>query len=305
MIAMLTRWFDSGFPMLARLLGLMALLTAPVAASGSPVYVVSKGDQRLFLGGAFHLLRSTDLPLPSPFDDAFEAADVIYFETDIAQLRNQAMMQAVLLSRGLFLDGSTLESVLSPEAWQAAEKSIEQLGLPSATVQSMRPWLFAITLTAIELQRLGFTEHGVDLRLYERARAASKPTGGLEPFEQHVEYLVSLGVGHESEFVLKALEELASIPQEIERLVAAWRSGDLEEIEQRFLVEMRRNYPSVYRSLIVERNQAWLAVIEDLLSSPGTPLVVVGAAHLPGEDGLIPALVARGYTILPLRPESD
>jgi uncharacterized protein YbaP (TraB family) len=55
--------------------------------------------------------------------------------------------------------------------------------------------------------------------------------------------------------------------------------------------------PLMYQRLLVERNRNWMPKIEALFARRGKTLVVVGAAHLLGPDGLIAMLKAKGYTV--------
>jgi uncharacterized protein YbaP (TraB family) len=64
-------------------------------------------------------------------------------------------------------------------------------------------------------------------------------------------------------------------------------------------VEMRERFPGLYRRINVARNDAWVERLDARLRSPGTEdtLVVVGALHLLGEDGVVEKLRARGYEV--------
>ena len=61
---------------------------------------------------------------------------------------------------------------------------------------------------------------------------------------------------------------------------------------------MRRDYPALYQDLLVKRNQAWLVKLEQMLKNAGTELVLVGALHLVGREGLLEQLRARGYKVI-------
>ena len=62
--------------------------------------------------------------------------------------------------------------------------------------------------------------------------------------------------------------------------------------------EMKRDYPALYRRINVQRNDAWLPKIEQrLVRKDDDTLVVVGALHLLGEDGVVEKLRAKGYTV--------
>ncbi|CAM5192640.1 TraB/GumN family protein [Alishewanella longhuensis] len=47
--------------------------------------------------------------------------------------------------------------------------------------------------------------------------------------------------------------------------------------------------------MLVDRNDAWMKTLEQL-NEPGV-MVLVGALHMVGEDGLLTLLADRGYSI--------
>ncbi|MNN97850.1 TraB family protein [compost metagenome] len=54
----------------------------------------------------------------------------------------------------------------------------------------------------------------------------------------------------------------------------------------------------MYQRINVERNDAWLAPLQQRLQAgQGSTLVVVGALHLLGSDGVVEKLRARGYKV--------
>ena len=85
----------------------------------------------------------------------------------------------------------------------------------------------------------------------------------------------------------------------METLHAAWRAGDIATLWDGMAVEMKRNYPKLYQRIDVERNDAWVPKIERMLAAPGhdDTLVVVGALHLLGGDGVVEKLRAKGYKV--------
>ncbi len=86
----------------------------------------------------------------------------------------------------------------------------------------------------------------------------------------------------------------------MDELIFAWRYGDTGYLEAALLPDVRAN-PDLYDALVVRRNVAWLPQIEKLLTESSDYLVVVGALHLIGPDGLPEMLHARGKTPVQLR----
>ena len=79
----------------------------------------------------------------------------------------------------------------------------------------------------------------------------------------------------------------------------AWLHGDnslLASVSR--LEELKTEDPLTYGALLTNRNTAWLPVIEQMFNSEEVELVLVGALHLAGEDGLLKLLSDRGYQVI-------
>jgi hypothetical protein len=63
--------------------------------------------------------------------------------------------------------------------------------------------------------------------------------------------------------------------------------------------DMKRKYPKLYQHIDVDRNDAWVPKIAQRLTAPGRDdtLVVVGALHLLGSDGVVEKLRVKGYKV--------
>lgn len=286
-------------PCLPRILLAFGTVAASLCAQSS-VWEVRRGAAKLYLGGTCHVLREIDLPLPAEFEMAFAASSALHFETDVARIQTPETQRTVLLE-GMLGEGESLDKVLSPKAWQAAQAYCAKAGIPLDVVQVMKPWLFAITIETLEIQKLGASMEGVDLRFFRRAAAAGKKTAALESLETHLRFLTQLGAGHESEMILNAIHEVDELPAMLDGLLGAWRVGDVAKLDELMLREMRAKYPSIYDEIIVKRNNAWLPKIEALLQSPEVEFVLVGVGHMAGKDGLLARLRAKGWTITQLK----
>jgi uncharacterized protein YbaP (TraB family) len=95
-----------------------------------------------------------------------------------------------------------------------------------------------------------------------------------------------------------ALDNPASFTTVLEASYRAWVAGDLEGVEQiSTLLSLNRFAPRKH-AVISARNNLWVPIIRELVQSAYEPtLVLVGAAHLGGSDGLLPLLVASGLRL--------
>lgn len=274
---------------------------AGCAAAGSlcaqtSVWKVTKGNSTLYLGGTCHVLRASDLPLPPEFDAAYRAATVVYFETDLARAQSPEMQQ-IVMTRGIFTDGTTIDQIVSPATWAELSRYCEKRQIPLPQFRNMKPWLLAVMIAAIELQKLGVSQEGADMIYLGRVRADGKKLGQLETFERQVDYLTGMAGDKPDEFLRNAVSDLDKIETEFTQLLGAWRKGDLAAIDGFMNRELREKYPELHRRLIVERNNAWLPVVEKLLATPETEFVLAGVGHMAGPEGLVAQLRAHGCKV--------
>lgn len=280
---------------------LAAFTLAGSLSAQTSVWKVTKGDSTLYLGGTCHILRAGDLPLPAEFDQAYAGSQTIVFETDITR-GSSPEMQSIIAARGMFGDGTTLDQVVSPEAWAALGGYAARQQLPLAQLKTMRPWLVTMMLAVIELQKLGVTQQGVDAIYHQRAKADGKTIGELESFERQLDYIVGIGSDRPSELILNTLGDLEELPGKLDDLLSAWRKGDLAALERLMNDEMRAKYPDLHAKLLVERNEAWLPVIEKMFDTPEVEFVLAGAGHMSGPEGIIARLRERGCVVEQVMP---
>jgi hypothetical protein len=270
--------------------------TTTTALAASPVWEVKKDNSIAYLGGTCHLLRDSDYPLPAAFDLAYGQASTIVLETDIGEL-NSPEIQKKMMAALFYSDGRTLQDALSPKAWQALVRYCEKTGVPIGALQPMKPPMVALTLLALELQKIGVTRTGVDQFFYDKAQADGKRIAGLETAEEQIGFLAAMGKGMEDELIEQSLSELRQTGTIFNKILDAWRQGDEKELIGLLIEDIRKNYPEIYQTLIAGRNRKWLPEIERLLATPEKELVLMGAAHLVGPDGIIEGLKKRGYQV--------
>ena len=78
---------------------------------------------------------------------------------------------------------------------------------------------------------------------------------------------------------------------------AAWRDADSEKLIELGLAPLKKDFPEIYDTLIVNRNNAWMPEIIAMMNTEDIEFILVGALHLVGEDGLLTLLSKQGYTI--------
>lgn len=272
------------------------LLSVSQAKADTSVWSVRSGDNVIYLGGTVHLLRPGDYPLPIEFEEAYQASSELYFETDIGAMSDLSV-QAQMLQQLTYGDDRALSTVLSEEAYTALSAYTATAGLPIAMLDKFKPGLLVSTLQVLVFQSMGFTPQGVDAFFHTRALGDGKAEGQLETVQEQIGFIAVMGEGNESEFILLSLKDLAETGDVMEGMIEAWRSGDAEGLSTLFVEDMKVEAPELYDTLLLQRNLKWIPQIDDMLQDADTEFVLVGAAHIVGENGLLDLLSQKGYEI--------
>jgi uncharacterized protein len=257
---------------------------------------VSKDNQSIYLLGSIHYLKRENFPLHKSIIDAFDASKRLVFEIDLNRV-SPDVAQRVTLEKAVYRDGQTLEQNVSQETYQLAEQRASNLGIDMRVMAPMKPWFVALTLVAIKFQQIGLDPNlGVDHYLAARAKSSGKSTSGLETLEFQIGLLDQMSKRDQESLLRETVVELDLLDANINQIVQAWLKGDVQSLESLLLAGMKQ-YPEVHEKIIVERNRRWVPQIEKILAQGSGAMVVVGAAHLVGKDGVIEMLKARGYTL--------
>jgi len=272
------------------------------APGGHPLLLwrVAGDSNDVYLLGSVHLLRESDYPVPSAIAEAYEQSDTLVMELDLDDI-DRAATEQLVKELAHVKDGGSLESQLGPAAFKAASEHAERAQLSLDTLRLNDPWFAAITVEQIVLRRNGFDpSFGIENHLATKAAVDGKEILGLESMRQQLEILDNLPLPAQRALLLQALEKSETLGRVMDELIRAWRYGDTGYLEATLLPEIRSN-PELYDALVVRRNEAWLPQIEQMLAEPSDYLVVVGALHLIGPDGIPEMLRSRGNTLVQLR----
>jgi len=281
------------------ILTIFILVIATSLFAESFVWKIQKGDSSIYLGGTIHLLRSSDYPLPQEFEKAYKLSDTLVFETNIGTLATAEFQQS-MLTQMFYLDGSKLQDHLSEKASKALRTYAQKNNFNLDLIQHMKATMVAITLSQQELTKLGATQNGVDSYFYQRSVQDQKQTEYFETIEEQFNIIFSLDQENESGFLLYTLESLDEMKRVYTSFIKLWKKGKERQLTKLFIDDLKNQTPKLYSNLLVKRNQAWFPRIQNYFQTKEIEFVLVGAAHLLGEDGLLQMLRDNGYKVTKL-----
>jgi uncharacterized protein YbaP (TraB family) len=242
----------------------------------------------LYLGGSVHALQSSDYPLPAAYKRALEASSRLVFEDD-----PKASVKATkdLVRTGTYTKGDNLKNHVDPRTYSYVRRFFALVNVSEDTFSKYRPWLINIVLSSPS------SEHWqLGVERYLQRRAGGKSVSGLESPKEHNSFFVDLSDRESEALLLILFINAGREGPSGDSMIKAWRRGDVDMISSS-VRESFRDFSSLGRRLVDERNRNWLPKIEGYLRSGHTHFVVVGAGHMGGPNGLLALLKTRGYKI--------
>ncbi len=268
----------------------------PEVGQKSCLWKVTSKQSTVYLLGAIHLMREDGYPLNQSIESAYHDAQTLVLEINLDEAASSEA-QSLMISKGLYPAGQTLRESLSPKTFELVKKKTEELGLNIQQVNRLKPWLVTMTLAAMQLEQLGYdSKLGIDKHFFDQARTDKKEILSLESIEYQVSLLEGMSSGNQEAALLETIQELDLFKKEFEEIVKAWSNGESKKLDE-LLFESFKDYPELLNQLIVQRNKNWVPKIEEFLNHKGNVLVVVGAAHLIGNRGVIEMLRQKGYVV--------
>ena len=290
-----------------RLITLLLVIAATSCAQAQLLWKVSGNglDKPSYLFGTYHLaslgIKDSIAALPQVQQDVQQVygeiimADMMKPET-LMQMQQQMMLPA----------DTTLKSLFSPAEFETITQAVQEyLKVDIALLDRMKPAALMQQLTVLFYLKHtpGYNpQEQLDASFQQDATKAGKKVGGLETVQSQLDILFNKPLRRQAEDLYCFLSNPAKAERQAKELIAAYAAQDLDTVLR--LMEEKEGTkcdptPEEMAQLLYDRNHNWAKQMPALMQAAPT-LFVVGAGHLPGEQGLIKLLQGKGYTVEPL-----
>lgn len=272
------------------------LVAATQVQATPPLWKIESAHGTIYLLGTVHMMKPNVSWEGSQVKAALAASSKLFEEVNDANDKTKA--QELLLKYG-FDSEHPLSTKISKDDLAKLDAALKQMGVPGeSAMEPLRPWAAMLAISVLPMVKAGYSpDSGVDVTLANEWKAAGKTVDGLETLDQQVHFLADMSEADQVMALHVSLEDLDHANEDVDKIVAAWIKGDLETIGDLENKEFKQEDQGLYKLLIVDRNKAWAARLSQMLDSGGTEFVAVGAAHLPGDEGVLKLLAAKGYKL--------
>ena len=259
--------------------------------------------------GTYHFAKVSFVDSIPGMRAAMDATSQVYGELDMSDITSQEtlqkMQQAMMLP-----EGTTLQSLLTADEMTRLNAFMKDLLGADMTHPMIAQQMGRMTPEALQTQftlltflkrHPGFdVQHQFDSYFQEEAARQGKPVGGFETMDFQIETLFKGRTLERQKQMLMCLVDNREFMELMsDEIVNAFYSQNLEAISKALNEKMGGqcdNTPEEEDRLIYDRNANWLKLMPAIMADKPT-LFVVGAAHLPGERGVLQLLRHAGYEV--------
>jgi uncharacterized protein YbaP (TraB family) len=247
-----------------------------------------------YLFGTMHILCAEDIKISENFRNVINGSDLIYFEVDMDN-----MMEILGSLRYLKMsDNKKLSDLLSAEDYQKVKDYFTKNAgmIPFPMMESFKPFFLSSMMSDQSMDCP--SKEGMETAIMKEAKTSNKEIKGLETIQFQASVFDSIPYERQAKELVKAIDSPSSDVDHTKELVAVYKAQDLDKIQSMTVQE--DGVLSEYLDLLLyNRNANWAGKMAQLMPA-NSILFAVGAAHLPGDKGVIALLKKSGYTVTPV-----
>ncbi|WP_373843147.1 TraB/GumN family protein [Bacteroides heparinolyticus] len=292
-----------------KIISLLLLICLVQSAHAQLLWKISGNglEKPSYVFGTYHLsplgIKDSIAALPQAVNETTQ----VYGEVVMSEMMSPAFMQSMQQQMMMPKD-STLQSLFTPEQYEEVGKVIkENMMVDIAMLAQLKPAAITQQLAVILYMRHtpGFNpQEQLDNYFQQQAQQQGKKVGGLETVQSQIDILFnSQTLKRQAELLHCMAHDIDRTVGQVKRVIAAYQKQDLNIVQQ-LLAERHGDacdpLPGEMEALIDNRNKAWAEKMPAIMSEAPT-LFVVGAGHLPGDNGLLNLLQQQGYTLEALK----
>lgn len=255
-----------------------------------------------YIFGTHHVAPNSITDSIKGFDKAFESTRQLYGEIDMNFMTDNSTL--IEMQKAMTMpDGKRLSDLFSNEDRKLIDSACKKyLGIGIDMMDMLKPMAIASQLSVVmsmkEFPELQKGEQ-LDMNLQNLAKKEGKEVKGLETLEFQTNLIFNMPLEEQAGFLLKTVESTDESEKTSKELANAYKSQNLDKIMELINKEDMQDNENYIKMLVYDRNRNWAEQMKSIVDDKPT-FFVVGAGHLPGEEGVLKLLENEGYTIEPV-----
>lgn len=275
--------------------------------TGKPLlYKVTKDgkDNVLYLFGSIHVADERAYPMGDAVLNAYKESEALIVEFDLVSYTTNVKAQYNDVKLMLCENGKTLKDYLKPEVYDKVIQYMKDNNVYNSAYESYKPAFIYSLLTNVAVTKSELdSSKGIDMYFLKMAHKDKKEIVELETSTYQMETLLSFS----DDLYNYMLDEIVSKEEDevegLKTLYDGWLNGNIEEIlsEEGEATEIPEDLlddlEAYNNSLLIVRNEGMINKIKQSYEDGKNTFLVVGIAHIVGEDGIAKVLEDAGYKV--------
>lgn len=284
---------------------------APTAAENALLWSIYGKELKdtSYLYGTIHMIERNDFFMTDHTTNAFNKSGQVAFEIDMNRMNDFSVLFS-LLGQVIMKDGITLDELLSEEDYKQVTNHFEGMGLPMFMLRKVKP-MFLSTMASGDMMGSGGDSSdstssdivSYEMEFMEMAKDQEKEMSGLETIEYQMSVFDSIPYQDQANMLMESLQAETTGSNEFDMMVELYKNQDIVGMQTMFQDDDEGigKFEDVF---LKNRNENWIPVIEKMMRQKPT-FFAVGAGHLGGSIGVIALLRKLGYSVDPIRKETE
>ena len=249
--------------------------------------------QDSYLYGTIHVMPKEKFSISSKIQEAINSSSNMAMEVDL----DMDLKTKIRVAQEMILpNGKTLRNYLSTEEFNRLNAyCLDTLKIKKSKLKKyyrLKPFFFSSVITQ---EQMGETS-SYEMEFMKIAKKRKMTMIGLESIEFQMQTINKITVEDQAKMLM---QEFGSNPTEqFDDMLNLYLKEDLEGL-YKVVSEESNAIPEFNYNFLEVRNKNWIPVIEKNIASQSY-FIAVGAAHLPGENGVIQLLRSKGYSVEPI-----
>jgi len=276
------------------LIPLITLLTANL--NGQLLWKISGEGvkENSYLYGTIHVMPENQFSISPKIQKAFDQSRKLAMEIDL----NIGLAKQIKIAKKTFLpSGQTIQNLLSPTDFEKVKSfCLDSLKIPEGKFNKyihLKPFFFS---SAIAQEQMGNTK-SYEMEFNKMAKKNRKKTLGLETMDYQLETINKISINDQAKMLMEEFDKNPT--EQFNDLLRLYLNEDLNGLYS-IVTSESSQINNFNQDFLDVRNKNWIPVIESQIKVNST-FIAVGAAHLPGENGVINLLKMKGYTVEPVK----
>lgn len=247
-----------------------------------------------YLYGTMHTQDERAFQFKEGVMDAFNKAEIYAME-----LNMDSVNQGALLSKLIMDSTYSLKTLLTTDEYAVVSNFFkDSLGQALFMFEKMQPLFTAqmVTLRDLEAQQTD----ALDIYFFKEAKKQKKQTIGLEKTMEQIDAFSAIPYELQAKGLVDAVTDYGKEGElDMDVMMKYYVEGNLDKLlEMTTKDEEDEELSKIFNDIFLVKRNYNMADRAEPYIKEGSTFIAVGAAHLPGEEGVIELLRKKGYKVI-------